>query len=113
MATYSATSECYVDVEFSFDVDPGYKGSRTEPPEAPAVINLSAVIVGPRGERLACPDWLVPLLAGSDDSWLLAEAEGAREEAMCAAADARREVAIQTLESVCRELGVPMPEVPK
>lgn len=93
MSDYSTTYECYVNAEFDYDVSPGYRGSRTEPPEAASVENLRVTIVGPRGERLECPDWLTPLLAGGDLDWLLDEANGQREQALCDAADARRDAA--------------------
>jgi hypothetical protein len=93
MSAYHTTAECYVDVEFSFGVDPGYKGSRIEPPEAPAVENLRATIVGPRGERLECPDWLIDFMVGANQDWLLTEANEQRGQAIADAADARRDVA--------------------
>ena len=55
---YTETLECSVQVDFVFGIDRGW---RNEPDE---IVDLGAVITGPRGETLECPSWLVDYLLG-------------------------------------------------
>lgn len=91
MGRYTADTFHEITVEWDFDVDPGYRGSLTEPPERPSVQNVRAWMTGPKGQRHPMPDWWIDLEV--DDDSLLIEAQEQREQALCDAADARREVA--------------------
>jgi hypothetical protein len=76
---YSATREGSVMVEFTYDVDPGYPGDRIDPPEPASVENLRATIIGPKGQRVECPQWLAEMLAeqeGHDSLILMAQEAG-------------------------------------
>jgi hypothetical protein len=65
-----------LEVEFTYDVDPGYRGDRIDPPEPASVQNLKAAIYGPKGQRLECPDWLAEMMAeqeGEDSLIMIAQ----------------------------------------
>jgi hypothetical protein len=80
--SYSMTSEQTFQVEFTYDVDPGYAGDRIEPPYPASVQNLKATIYGHKGLRLECPQWLADMLAEQEghDSLILM-AQEARDDA--------------------------------
>jgi hypothetical protein len=89
--SYSMTSEQTFQVEFTFDVDPGYAGDRIEPPEPASVQNLKATIYGPKGLRLECPQWLAEMLAEQEghDSLILMAQEARADAAHDRWADGR------------------------
>jgi hypothetical protein len=87
MTTYRMICEISVTVEFTYDVDPGYAGDRTDPPQPPSVHNLQATVVGSKGERLVCPPWLADvMLAEEGEESLLIAAQEARDDALYDAA---------------------------
>jgi hypothetical protein len=76
------------DVEVTFTVDPGYAGSRTEPPEGPSV----HVLDWRMADGLTAPDWLECwITSDAATDRLLREAQEMRAAAIEDAADARRE----------------------
>jgi hypothetical protein len=89
--SYSMTSEQTFQVEFTYDVDPGYPGDRIDPPEPASVRNLKATIYGHKGLRLECPDWLADMLAEQEghDSLILMAQEAGYDAAHDAWADGR------------------------
>lgn len=92
MAQFDSRELIELEFEFDYDIDPGYRGSSIEPPEAPTVTNLTAHILGPKKLRIPVPDDILEFLA--TDALLeslLSSAQAAQEEARCAWANARRE----------------------
>jgi hypothetical protein len=76
------------DVQVTFTVDPGYAGSRTEPPEGPSV----NVIDWRMADGLPAPDWLEGWLESDyATAILLRDAQDIRMSARADEADARRE----------------------
>lgn len=75
-------------VEVTFTVDPGYPGSRTEPPEAPSVY----VTDWRMADGKPAPEWLGAWIeCDGATEILLREAQDTRGAAIEDAADARRE----------------------
>jgi hypothetical protein len=75
-------------VEVTFTVDPGYSGSRTEPPEGPSV----HVLDWRMADGLPAPDWLDRwITSDAATDRMLREAQEMRAAALDDAADARRE----------------------
>lgn len=76
-------------VEVTFTVDPGYRGSRTEPPEEPSVEVLDWRMADGKPE----PEWLGAWM-GSEyaQAELLRHAGDIRYQALADAADARAEM---------------------
>jgi hypothetical protein len=76
-------------VEVTFTVDPGYRGSRTEPPEEPSV----DVIDWRMADGKPAPEWLGAWMESDyAQSELLREAGDIRYQALADAADARAEM---------------------
>jgi hypothetical protein len=70
-----------VELEVSYGVDPGYRGSFIEPPEGPSVDVRRVRLLGPDGKRLECPEWLYAALMPSEDDLLEAAGEARAAEA--------------------------------
>jgi hypothetical protein len=95
--TYHYTSshelaEWPAEADWSYQVDPGYRGSRIDPPEAPYVYDLALTELRVDGKAVDCPDWLIPYITPSADD-LIENASESLEQAACDAADARRDAA--------------------
>lgn len=91
MRDYSTRTLHEVEIEWDFDVSPGYPATRTDPAEPDTVENVRAMFcVGKK--RIPVPDDLAAALM--DEAELLSDAMGQREQAMCDAAEARREVMV-------------------
>jgi hypothetical protein len=76
------------DVQVTFTVDPGYAGSRTEPPEGPSV----NIIDWHMADGRPAPEWLADRMNGDAvNEELIAHAEGYAAACREDEADARRE----------------------
>jgi hypothetical protein len=74
--------EACIEVEFTYDVDPGYAGDRIDPPYPASVDEVRVSIIGPHRQRLECPDWLADILVDQvTEEELLGAAQGARDDA--------------------------------
>ena len=78
MTRYSATSECWCEIEWDYNVSPARRGYLNEPPEDATVDDLRGWLIGPKGERMELPDWAVELFR--DDASLLIAADEAAED---------------------------------
>tara|TARA_R110000868_G_scaffold25149_8_gene98235 strand:- start:488 stop:817 length:330 start_codon:yes stop_codon:yes gene_type:complete len=74
-----------------YSVTPARAQTWGQPAESAEVEITRAVLTGPNGARLECPEWLHTVLCPSDDA-LLAEAGERDETAACDAADFRHEL---------------------
>ncbi len=99
MADYTYTREVMIDwianftgleAEWSYNVDPGYKGSRVEPPEPPSVQDLTFRLIYGKAE-VDCPDWLRDLIEPSEET-LLEHAAGRAAYDRDEAADYQRDM---------------------
>jgi hypothetical protein len=83
MTRYTHSTEEYVEIEWTYDYEPGLPQSRHYPAEPAEALNVSAYLIGPRGERHAMPDWWTGHYMDVDSLCIAAEESGqaSREDA--------------------------------
>ena len=72
---YEMTQECRLEVSFHYNVSRGLTSEDEDNIE-----DVYAVIYGPKGESLRCPDWLTDLLLGDEGTELLYHAASPSED---------------------------------
>lgn len=90
---YSARVELELTFEFDYNIDPGYAGSRTEPPEAPSIEDLSGAVIGDKNRIIPIGNELLDYLLSLDSvrEQLMFSAQAMDEEVAYARAEMRRE----------------------
>jgi hypothetical protein len=94
--TYHYTSshelaEWPAEADWSYQVDPGYRGDRIDPPEAPYAYDVALTEFRVDGKAVDCPDWLATHLMPTAEE-LIQNASDSLEQAACDAAEYRREL---------------------
>ena len=70
VTTNHEIGEADAQADWAFNVEPGYPGSRIDPPESDEVTDLGLTALTVAGARVECPAWLEELLRPSDDALL-------------------------------------------
>lgn len=86
-----------IEADWSYTVDPGYRGSRIEPPEGPSVQDLTLDQVRLEGRVIEWDDNAAWCIRPSDDT-LLDHAQECRAAAIADAADHRYQMALEAAE---------------